>query len=343
MAAPKLLCDTGGMSYERWLECREHGPDGDIEYTLGGSDVATVFGVSPWESPLGLYQRKKGLLKQDDSENANRKQMGKLLEPVVAYWYYEKTGNETIEDNGLYQHADYPYALANLDYCVNGEDGIGILDCKTASWRIAEAWADDAIPYQYELQVRFYMAVMDLEYADIACMWGFEADKEMAIRRVSRDKDKEAIIFERLDEFIDMLRNDDPPTMSGVEPELAMKDLARIYGASQSGLPTIEFGKKHERALRRIADLQVEKTGLDRLIRENEKEATALSVKIAEMMGIHEHGVLETAADRLLVEYITRSRRGVDSNLLKKDHPLVYDSVLKTTQSRKIKVVVKAV
>ena len=47
MAAPIILCDCTGMSRERWLECREHGPKGDIEYTVGGSDVAVIFGLSP--------------------------------------------------------------------------------------------------------------------------------------------------------------------------------------------------------------------------------------------------------------------------------------------------------
>ena len=342
MAAPLLLCDTKTMARNRWLECREHGPDGDIEYALGGSDVATVFGVNPWATPFGLYQSKKGLLKPDESENANRKQMGRLLEPVVAYWYAEKTGYQVTEDYGLYQHAGYPYALANLDYRMIGPDGCGVLDCKTTSWRNAESWADGAIPYQYELQVRFYMAVMDLEYADLACMWGFDADKEMAIRRVNRDRDAEVMIFERLDDFIERLRTGNPPNMADVDPELAMKDLARIYGASQPGQPTVEFGKKHEHALRRIAALQEDKADLDRRARENEKEVTALSVKIAEMMGTHEHGLLETPADKLLVEFITKSRRGVDSDLLKKSHPAVYESVLKTTQSRKIKVAVHA-
>ena len=52
MAAPIILCDTAGMTNERWLECRMHGPKGDIPYTVGGSDVATIFGVSPWTTPL---------------------------------------------------------------------------------------------------------------------------------------------------------------------------------------------------------------------------------------------------------------------------------------------------
>ena len=54
MASPIILCDTAGMSNERWLECRAHGPKGDIEYTVGGSDVATIFGISPWTTPLEL-------------------------------------------------------------------------------------------------------------------------------------------------------------------------------------------------------------------------------------------------------------------------------------------------
>lgn len=342
MSAPKLLCSTKGMSRERWLECRAHGPGDDIEYAFGGSDVSTVFGENPWTTPLELYQMKKGLLKQDDSANANQKEMGHLMEPIVAHWYGKLTGNAVMEEYGLFQHFDYPYALANLDYRVRESSGAnGILECKTTSWHKAGDWADGAIPHYYELQTRFYMAVMDLEFADIACLWGTNPEVDMAIHRVHRDRDIEAMIFERLDEFIKRLRTNAPPTMSGVAPELAMKALARVYGASQPGQATIEFGKKYEKPLRRIAALQESKADLDRQIRENEKEVTALSVKIAETMGTHEHGLLETASDKLVVDFVTKFTRRVDSDLLKKSHPHVYNATLKTSASRKVKVSVQ--
>ena len=54
MAAPILLCDTAGMSNERWLECRMHGPKGNIPYTIGGSDVAAIFGVLYCMPQIGL-------------------------------------------------------------------------------------------------------------------------------------------------------------------------------------------------------------------------------------------------------------------------------------------------
>ena len=59
MAAPNILCDCTGMSRTRWLECRAHGPKGDIEYTVGGSDVAVIFGVSPWTNASGTLADKK--------------------------------------------------------------------------------------------------------------------------------------------------------------------------------------------------------------------------------------------------------------------------------------------
>jgi len=342
MSKPILLCNTEGMTRERWLECREHGPGGDIEYTIGGSDVSVVFGENPWTTPLELYRIKKGLMKPDDSINSHQKEMGQLMEPIVAHWYGKHTGNEIIEDHGMYQHSDYPYALANLDYQIREASGErGILECKTTSWHRAGDWADDAIPPHYKLQVQYYLAVMDLEFADIACLWGTNALEDMVIRRVNRDRDIENMIFQRLSEFIERLRTDDPPTMAGVDPELALKALARVYGAGQPGQPTIEFGPKHERVLRRIAELQEHKAELDKRIRENEKEVTALSVKIIEMMGSHEHGVLETAADKLIVDFVSRSTRRVDSDLLKQSQPLIYESVLKTTQSRKLKVAVQ--
>ncbi len=75
MASPIVLCDTAGMSNERWLECRAHGPKGDIEYTVGGSDVATIFGVSPWTTPLELWMIKKGRMKPAVKANALQLEM----------------------------------------------------------------------------------------------------------------------------------------------------------------------------------------------------------------------------------------------------------------------------
>lgn len=343
MAAPIILCNTAGMTNDRWLECRMHGPKGDIPYTVGGSDVAAIFGVSPWTTPLELWMIKKGRMKTPAKANVNQLEMGHLLEPIAAHWYAKKTGNRVYEDTNLYQHTDHPYALANFDRRFErAEDGeSGILECKSCTYHKAGEWADGAIPLYYELQLRFYLSVADVNIGAFSAVWGNNPDHDLAIPDIVRDKAKEDMIFERLDEWIWSLKNDKPPTMSDVAPQLALESLARIYGASRKGTPTIEFSGKYETALRRIAMLQGKVTECNAEIKKYEKEIAAHSVRIAEIMKEHEHGVLETARDKLLIDFVTKTTRRPDSKALKEKYPAVYTDVLKASESRKVKVSVQ--
>lgn len=340
MGKPNILIDTEGMDNDRWLECRMHGPLGDIPYTVGGSDVAAIFGVSPWTTPLELWLIKKGRIKPPEKSNANQLQMGHLLEPIAAYWYEQISGNTVTEDTNLYQHADHPYALANFDHrFTRASDGEpGILECKSCTYHKAADWAEDAIPLYYELQLRFYLAVADVDIGDFSAVWGNNSDNDLAMPEIVRDRAKEDIIFERLEEWIWSLENDKPPTMQDVKPKLALESLARIYGSSQKNLPTVEFSSKYEKALRKIAMLQGELTARNAEIKKLEKEIEAHSVRIAEVMKEHEHGVLTTTGDKFLIDFVTRRTRRLDSKALKEKYPSVYDKVLKTSESRKVKV-----
>ena len=193
MAQPILLCDTKGMSNERWLECRMHGPTGTIPYTVGGSDVATIFGLSPWTTPLELWLIKKGRMKPVEKANASQLEMGHLLEPIAAHWYAKKSGNTVYEDTGLYQHADHPYALANFDrrFTRSSDGEPGILECKSCTYHKAEDWADDAIPIYYELQLRFYLSVADVRIGAFSALWGNNPETDLAIPDIERDQAKE--------------------------------------------------------------------------------------------------------------------------------------------------------
>ncbi len=340
---PIILCDTKGMTEDRWLECRMHGPDGDIPYTVGGSDVAAIFGLSPWVTPLELWRIKKGIDKPAKKPNAGQLMMGHLLEPIAAYWYEKKTGNKVTDDTNLYQHAEHPYALANFDRrferASDGEQGI--LECKSCTYHKADDWSDDAIPIYYELQLRFYLAVADVDIGAFSTVWGNNPDSDMAMPSVERDRAKEDMIFEKLEEWIWSLENDRPPTMEDVAPKLALESLAKIYGSSKKGLPDIEFSGKFEKPLRKIASLQEMVAACNRDIKTYEKEIEAHSVRIAELMKEHEHGVLNTTRDRLLIDFVTKTRRTADTKALKEKYPEVYSDVLKTSESRKVKVSVQ--
>lgn len=284
-------------------------------------------------------------MKPPKKANSNQLEMGHLLEPIAAHWYAKKTGNVVTVDTNLYQHADHPYALANFDRrFTRASDGEpGILECKSCTFHKADEWADGAIPIYYELQLRFYLAVADVNIGSFSAIWGNNPDNDLAIPDIVRDKGKEDMIFERLEEWIWSLENDKPPTMAGVAPKLALESLARIYGTSAKGLPTVEFSPKYETDLRRIALLQGKISEASAEIKSYEKEIEARSVRIAEVMKDHEHGVLETTTDKLLIDFVTRTTKRPDSKALKEKYPTVYEDVLNASHSRKVKVSVQPI
>ena len=341
MAKPIILCDTEGMSEKRWLECREHGPKGDIPYTVGGSDVATIFGLSPWMTPLELWLVKKGKMKNPEKPNPWQLEMGHFLEPVAAHFFAKKTGNTVINDTNMYRHADFPYMLADFDrrYIRNVDKEDGVLECKSCSYYKTDEWKNGGYPEYYEMQLRYYLGVADVNHGAFSCVWGNNPATDLATPELERDKVKENLIYEKLDRWIWSLEHDEQPTMEGVKSsELALKALARIYGESQKGLPTLEFSKQYEMTLRRIAALQSTIGERNAEIKKLEKEAETLSVKIAEIMKQHEHAVLETTTDKILIDFVTRKTVRPDTDVLKDKYRSIYDEVVKTTESRKVKV-----
>ena len=55
-------------------------------------------------------------------------------------------------------------------------------------------------------------------------------------------------------------------------------------------------------------------------------------------MAEHEHGVLETTSDKFLIDFVTKSRSGVDRKKLQSEYPVVYDEVKTVSKSRSLKV-----
>ena len=61
-------------------------------------------------------------------------------------------------------------------------------------------------------------------------------------------------------------------------------------------------------------------------------------MRIAEIMKEHEHGILTTTSDKLLIDFVTKTSKRPDSKALKEKYPAAYADVLKTSESRKLKV-----
>ena len=74
---PKVLVSTENLTEQEWLAYRRRG--------IGGSDVAAIFGISPFRTARDLYDDKLNIASAaDDAGNWVALEMGHLLEPLVA-------------------------------------------------------------------------------------------------------------------------------------------------------------------------------------------------------------------------------------------------------------------
>lgn len=167
----RVLVSTKELNREEWLKERMKG--------IGGSDAAKVLGVSRWGGPLSVYLEKKGLyVPEDPGEPAY---WGTVLEDVVAREFEKRSGLRVQRQNKIFQHAEYPWMLANVDRRIVGQNKG--LECKTASNFMGDEWEGDELPDSYYLQIQHYMAVMGWEACWVACLIGGQRYVQKEVQR----------------------------------------------------------------------------------------------------------------------------------------------------------------
>lgn len=231
---PLVLVDTSTLSRDEWLAWRRQG--------LGGSDAAAVLGISPFRTARDLYYDKLGVVTADDQENWVALEMGNLLEPLVARIFEKKTGLKIYQRKCMFQHPEYPWMLADLDYLVELPDGsTAILEIKTTNYNAKDKWwynGEEIVPIYYEAQGRHYMAVMGIDRVYFCCLYG-NNEEEVIIRHIDRDMSYEEELIALEDSFWrgHVLAKIPPPYTE--DGDLILESLRRQLGPADKDAPPI--------------------------------------------------------------------------------------------------------
>lgn len=260
IADPIPLCDVAGWDtgtpeqQEKWHIFRNHAAldESDphyVKYTVSGSIIAALFNVG-FRILLELWKIKHGDYKEpapDDDKNWIFS-FGHYAEEVVAQLFAKATGYYVENDTWIYQHGAYPWAVADKDRVYTRLDGeTGVLECKTTSYNNRFDWLNGKWPYKYELQLRFYMAVANVQHGALACFWGNGPD-DFAYYEFERDLKIEAEIFEKAEAFIQSLYDNVEPEIEDVPGTAAYDAVRRIY-AKSSGEAKMELSPEYANAL----------------------------------------------------------------------------------------------
>jgi len=297
----EVLVSTKDMERQEWLEWRRKG--------IGGSDAAAILGLNPYCSPFDVYLDKIGAKEEQPDNEAMRQ--GRDFEDYVAMRFTEATGKKVRRRNAVLQHPEYPFILGNIDRLVVGEHAG--LECKTTSVLNKAKFNQGEFPDTYYVQCMHYMAVTGFSKWYLAVL---VLNKEFHVFEIERDeKEIEALIEAEKYFWEEHVLKQIPPAFDG--SEAASKCLKAMYpeATEKETVPLFGFEENLEEYLALSEDIK-------RLQQQQEK----IKQEIQAAMETAEEG----RANGYVVTWKNRTRKGaVDAKRLEKEHPDIYQKLLK--------------
>lgn len=332
---PLVLVETSNLPRKDWLAYRRKG--------IGGSDAAAVLGISPFLTGRDLYYDKLGISADADDENWIAKEIGNLLEPLVAKIFSERTGLKVYQKKFMFQHPQHPWMLADLDYLVEMPDGrTAILECKTSTSNAASHWwyaGKEIVPAYYESQGRHYMAVMDIDRVFFCCL--LTDSHEVIIRSIDRDMayEDELIALEEGFWTEHVLAKSPPKYIEN--GDLVLKSVQRLLGPAVTDTPPMVITPPQFSKVKQFLQLQEQKSEYDAKSKQLENEMNRLKALIVADMGNSCKALYEDAEGSYTITYNpiykqTIPKVGLDR--LKAVHPEIYKEFVQTSESRRFQI-----
>ena len=299
---------TVNMSREEWLRHRKG--------SVGGSDAAAIIGLNDYSSAYSVWAEKLGKLPEQEENEAMR--IGRDLEEYVAKRFTEKTGLKVRRENSIIYNPQYPFAHANVDRMIVGEDAI--LECKTCSALSTKRFKNGEYPANYYTQACHYMAVTGATKAYVAVLI---LGKEFLVFEIERDEDEIAALMRAEEQFWNCVTTNTPPAADG--SKATAEALKNIYPEATANAVDL-FG--YEDVLTQYMAL---KTQIDELTKLKEEMANRVKAYMGESS--------RAEGNRYKVSWASQTRNTFDTKRFQQDHGHIdLSPYYKTTSSRIFKV-----
>ena len=275
-----------------WLEIRRG--------YLGGSDAGAVVGLSPCGSAFSVWAEKTGRAPAFGGSISTR--VGNALEDFVAKLFVEETGKKVQRLNYVVVNPAYPWACANIDREILGEDAL--LEIKTTSAvGPLRQFRGGECPEKWYGQLAHYLAVTGAKKAYLAAL---ENNRALRVFTLERDEEELRALMEAeracWNNYV--LTGKAPPADGHPATTEAIRALFPAERAAEADLRGMEEFFRQRRTLsERGRSVRAEIDGIDNRI------------KLA--MGSSETGV----CDGWRVSWKTRNTGVLDREKLRADFP----------------------
>ena len=296
---------TGEGSGTEWLNRRKGG--------IGGSDTVTLMGAGQYDDETPYFVWLKKVEGYSVPMNAAM-QRGIDLEPIVCKHYADRTGYD-LRETGLWMHDKHERVIGSPDRLVyespDSTEPIGGFEAKTTLARSAKHYDPEVCPARFEWQVRHYMAIMNVDWWDVACLivdtW------ETMTWRVWRDHDKESALLAAATEFWDTYVE---PEIAP-EPDFTMTPLEVAVRYRTPNGKTLDLDPDSPEG-RQVDDVLAERALLGAPIKNAEKRIKEIDRELKGIAGEYEEVLLGSAR---VYSWKPQSREGLDRKRLWSEYP----------------------
>lgn len=231
---------------EEWLALRSR--------YIGGSDAAAVVGLNRFSSPYALWAEKTGRV--DGFSGNLATEVGTYLEEFVARKFAEETGKKVRKANQSFFNGNYPFAIANIDREIVGEDAG--LEIKTTSEMNLKKFKGGEYPANYYCQCMHYMAVTGKQRWYLAVLIG---NRDFKWFTIERDEAEIAALMTAERAFWEYVTNDTPPPLDGAQT--TTDTLTAVYADSTDMVvdlyPLLNDLEQYQTLSQQIKELEAKK------------------------------------------------------------------------------------
>lgn len=248
-------------SREEWLKIRESG--------IGSSEVGTILGLNPFETPYQLWRRKVGIDAPKEQNFAMR--AGHYLEDAVSLFYHDETGKDIIKASAgdwIIRSNAHPYMQVSPDRTFwlgesRSPEAKGILECKTTQMEVDA----DSVPQHWFAQLQYQLGVAELPQGALAWLTmgrkfgyrDFEFDPEFfgyiteEVTRFWQDNiiGKQEPLLISVDDVL--LRNPKHVVGKAIEADTELQENCRILKEVKEELSALDTRKKELEAAIKMA------------------------------------------------------------------------------------------
>lgn len=176
---------------------------------VGGSDASAVLGTNPYRSTYTLWAEKTGKIPSFEGNLIT--ECGTYLEEFVAKQFEKATGKKVRRKNRTMVNDLYPFACANVDRVLVGEDAG--LECKTTNNDLViKQCKGSEFPEAYYAQCVHYMAVTGKKRWYLGVLISC---REFKWFYIDRDEAEIEALMSLESDFWDLVQSDTAPAVDG--------------------------------------------------------------------------------------------------------------------------------